>query len=42
MWGGVENEPAVHFGYLFNLVLEEAFGRITHWWHCQAAFSRFD
>jgi hypothetical protein len=41
VWGGVENEPAVHLGYLLNLVLKQAFRGVTHWWHGAAGFLGF-
>jgi hypothetical protein len=33
----VKDEPAVHFGYLLNFVLEKSFRGVVHWWHGQAA-----
>jgi len=41
MWGGVENKPSVHLGYLLDLVLEKALGGVTHWRHGEVGFLGF-
>jgi hypothetical protein len=37
----VKDEPAVHLGNVFDLVLEQAFGCVTHWRHGEVGFLGF-
>jgi hypothetical protein len=39
--GCVKDEPAVHLGNVFDLVLEQAFGCVTHWRHGEVGFLGF-